>query len=72
MDEIVLNYVVTVLENLATETGSLEDLFDVEEFCEMLSAYFPEFEKIPHAVVTEWIFELVDSLRKLQAEKKGN
>lgn len=61
----------TVLENLAAETGSMDDLFDVEEFCEMLSAYFPEFEQIPHTVVTEWIFELVDSLRKFKAEKKG-
>lgn len=71
LDEIVLNYVVTVLENLACETGSLDDFFDVEEFYEMLSAYFPEFEKIPHTVVTEWIFELVESLRKIKAEKKG-
>ncbi|ODN03829.1 CUE domain-containing protein 2 [Orchesella cincta] len=72
LDEIVLSYVVTVLENLAAENGSLEGLFDVEEFFEMLSAYFPEFEKIPHAVVNDWIFELVDSLRKFKADKKGN
>jgi len=68
LDEIVLNYVATVLESLATESGKLEDSFDVEEFCEMLSAYFPGFESISHALVTQWICDLVDNLRK-EAEK---
>lgn len=66
VDEIILSYVVTVLENLASEIsmGPLEDVFDVEEFCEMLTAYFPEFSSIPHAVVSQWVFDLVDSIRK--------
>ena len=70
LDEIVLNYVATVLESLAMESGKLEGSFDVEEFCEMLTAYFPGFESIPHALVTQWICDLVADLRK-EAEK-GN
>lgn len=66
-----LSYVVTVLENLATERDEdLTDCFDVEEFCEMLTAYFPEFASIPQSVVSTWIFELVTSLKN-SANKKG-
>ncbi|CAG7710412.1 unnamed protein product [Allacma fusca] len=65
LDEIVLSYVVTVLENLVTERfQDLSDLFDAEEFCEMLSAYFPEFSSIPQKVVSEWVFALVTSLKQ--------
>jgi len=64
LDEIILNYVATVLESLAQEPGALQDSFDVEEFCEMLEAYFPGFEKIPHSMVTEWICDLVTNIRK--------
>lgn len=60
-----LSYVVTVLESLATESGNLEESFDVDEFCEMLSAYFPEFSNIPHEQVSQWIFDLVASLKEL-------
>lgn len=36
----------------------LQDAFDVEGFCEMLSAYLPEFVNIDHGLVCEWIFQL--------------
>ena len=31
--------------------------FDIG-FCEMMSAYFPEFESVNHATVCQWMFEL--------------
>ena len=65
-----MDYVVSVLEILASETGSLQDFFDVIEFCEMLTAYFPEFENIPHEIVSKWIFDLVASLKKEAEEGK--
>ncbi|GFG31193.1 hypothetical protein Cfor_07614, partial [Coptotermes formosanus] len=67
IDEIVLSYVVSILEDLGTET-SVEEAFDVEGFCEMMAAYFPEFSTIHHAAVCQWMFELEATL----SQKKGN
>lgn len=72
LDEIVLNYIATVLESLAEESVDLRDTFDAEEFCEMLAAYFPGFESIPHSVVTQWICDLVASIRKEAESSKLN
>ncbi|XP_063220004.1 CUE domain-containing protein 2 isoform X2 [Bacillus rossius redtenbacheri] len=63
IDEIVLSYVVRILEGLGSEE-SVEDAFDVQDFCEMLSAYFPEFSTIHHAAVCQWMFELEAMLTK--------
>ena len=63
-----LNYIVTVLENLAKDNSCLEDSFDVEEFSEMLAAYIPGFDGITHSDVSNWIFDLVTTLRK-ESEK---
>lgn len=57
IDEIVLSYVVSILEELGSEWGQ-EELFDVESFSEMLTAYFPDFESIPHSNICDWIFNL--------------
>lgn len=67
IDEIVLSYVVSILEDLGTET-SVEEAFDVEGFCEMMAAYFPEFSTIHHAAVCQWMFELEATL----SQKKGS
>ena len=67
IDEIVLSYVVSILEDLGTET-SVEEAFDVEGFCEMMAAYFPEFSTIHHAAVCQWMFELEATL----SQKKEN
>jgi hypothetical protein len=67
IDEIVLSYVVSILEDLGTE-ASVEEAFDVEGFCEMMAAYFPEFSTIHHAAVCQWMFELEATL----SQKKGN
>jgi hypothetical protein len=66
IDEIVLSYVVSILEDLGTE-ASVEEAFDVEGFCEMMAAYFPEFSTIHHAAVCQWMFELEATL----SQKKG-
>lgn len=67
IDEIVLSYVVSILEDLGTE-ASVEEAFDVEGFCEMMAAYFPEFSTIHHAAVCQWMFELEATL----SQKKGS
>lgn len=66
MDEIVLSYVVSILEELGSDSSGVEDLFDVESFSEMLTAYFPEFSTIPHVSICNWIFELASQLSKLK------
>ncbi|XP_024082990.1 CUE domain-containing protein 2 isoform X2 [Cimex lectularius] len=65
IDEIVLSYVVSILEDLGEETtGDIEEAFDAEGFCEMMAAYFPEFSKISLPIVCEWMFELEATLRR--------
>ncbi|GJQ85058.1 hypothetical protein Trydic_g3720 [Trypoxylus dichotomus] len=61
IDEIVLSYVVAILEDVSSDP-----VFDVEGFCEMMSAYFPEFESINHATVCQWMFELEAKLRSVE------
>ena len=45
IDEIVLSYMVSILEELGTE-DSLDDVFDVEAFTDMMEAYMPGFAQI--------------------------
>ncbi|CAG9861643.1 unnamed protein product [Phyllotreta striolata] len=63
IDEIVLSYVIAVLEDVGSDP-----VFDVEGFCEMMSAYFPEFESINHASVCQWMFELEAKLQVAEEE----
>ncbi|XP_059481213.1 CUE domain-containing protein 2 [Neocloeon triangulifer] len=69
IDEIVLSYVVSILEELGMDFDGSEDTFDVDGFCEMMTAYFPEFSVIGPAAVCTWIFELAASLSN---QKKSN
>uniref|UniRef100_A0A1B6DBI2 CUE domain-containing protein n=1 Tax=Clastoptera arizonana TaxID=38151 RepID=A0A1B6DBI2_9HEMI len=70
IDEIVLTYVVSILEELGGEiSGEVEDAFDAEEFCEMMAAYLPEFSTISLPQVCHWMFELEAILR--QAKENG-
>ncbi|XP_006812547.1 CUE domain-containing protein 2-A-like [Saccoglossus kowalevskii] len=57
IDDIVLSYLVSVLEDLDTE-----DEFDVDEFTEMMEAYIPGFADINSAQICEWMFELAEKL----------
>nr|KAG5704965.1 hypothetical protein BaRGS_022807 [Batillaria attramentaria] len=45
VDEIVLSYVLGILESLGTQ-GDMEDTEDVEQFAEMMEAYLPGFAVI--------------------------
>lgn len=67
IDEIVLSYVVSILEDLGTEE-SVEEAFDVEGFCEMMAAYFPEFSIIHHGAVCQWMFELAATLSQKKSK----
>lgn len=75
MDEIVLSYVVSILEELGSEVGSgcsvaaAEEAFDLDEFCEMMAAYLPEFSIIQPAAVFAWMYELATHLG--QSKKRG-
>lgn len=71
IDEIVLSYVVSILEELGSEWGQ-EELFDVESFSEMLTAYFPDFESIPHASICDWIFNLSAELSKATKDTRDS
>lgn len=66
VDEYVSSYVVRIVEELGFESCH-EELFDVESFSEMLTAYFPEFISVPHVSICNWIFQLSD--KALQNEK---
>ncbi|KAJ3651143.1 hypothetical protein Zmor_017199 [Zophobas morio] len=66
IDDIVLSYVIAILEDVSSDP-----VFNVEDFCEMMSAYFPEFESINHATVCQWIFELAAKLRVDEPEEKS-
>ncbi|KAK4878363.1 hypothetical protein RN001_010869 [Aquatica leii] len=65
IDEIVLSYVVAVLEDVSTDP-----VFDVEGFCEMMRAYFPEFESINHSTICQWMFELAAKLQSEEPQEK--
>ncbi|XP_030757549.1 CUE domain-containing protein 2 [Sitophilus oryzae] len=67
IDEIVLSYVIAFLEDVGSDSQ-----FDVEGFCEMMEAYFPEFGNINHSIVCEWMFDLEEKLRKMdESEEKS-
>jgi hypothetical protein len=70
IDDIVLDYVVNILEDVASSTCDAEnDAFDVTEFCEMLTAYLPQTESIAQDLITEWMFQLADEQRELDKNK---
>lgn len=45
MDDIVLSYIADVLSDLGRCVED-ENSFDAEQFCEMISAYVPEFTSV--------------------------
>ncbi|XP_031569801.1 CUE domain-containing protein 2-B-like [Actinia tenebrosa] len=58
LDEIVLQYLTSVLEML-----DQDDSFNVEEFILMMDAYIPGFCNIPSECVFSWMIGLSDNLR---------
>lgn len=61
IDEIVLNYVLGILEDLGDGNGSSEEM-DVDEFIEMMDAYIPGFASIDSVAVCDWMFALAHQL----------
>ncbi|XP_059057303.1 CUE domain-containing protein 2 isoform X2 [Achroia grisella] len=53
IDDIVLSYVISILEE-----ASQDPCFDVEGFIEMMAAYIPEFASIDPGQVCSWVLEL--------------
>lgn len=65
VDEIVLSYIISILEEASNDPA-----FDIDGFVEMMSAYFEDFSNIDPNTICTWIFELESKLsdkRKPQA-----
>ncbi|XP_037950478.1 CUE domain-containing protein 2-like [Teleopsis dalmanni] len=67
VDEIVLSYVIAILED-----ASQDPCFDVEGFVEMMSAYFDEFSSIETGVICEWIYQLANELAELGKNQENH
>lgn len=67
IDDIVLSYVVSILEELGSQ--SPEEAFDVDQFTEMMSAYLPKFVEINSAIICQWMVDL--AARISQGKDKG-
>lgn len=68
IDEIVLSYVISILEE-----ASQDPCFDVEGFIEMMSGFFPQvdFARIAPEAVCTWLFKLASELSQLGKEEGG-
>lgn len=65
LDEIVLSYVVGILEDMTVTTSDDEDDdVDVAAFLEMLSAYLPGAEAIPEAEISVWLRTVAKRLQE--------
>ncbi|XP_017017710.1 CUE domain-containing protein 2 [Drosophila kikkawai] len=61
VDEIVLSYIISILEE-----ASQDPCFDVEGFVEMMGAYFEDFPTIDQGVICEWIYKLASELSAVE------
>ncbi|XP_068577911.1 CUE domain-containing protein 2 [Cebidichthys violaceus] len=61
LDDVLLSYITGVLEDLGSQQ-SVEEIFDVEVFAEMLEAYIPGFAEIDSVKVCEMMFNLASKL----------
>lgn len=50
IDDVVLDYVIEVISNLEDENS-----FDIDQLCEMIAAYVPEFAVVDRYVWSVWI-----------------
>ncbi|GAB6020008.1 hypothetical protein CHUAL_002758 [Chamberlinius hualienensis] len=66
IDEIVLNYMTGVLEELGIDHRNYQEQFDVEEFTEIMGAYFPGFANIQSSNVCDWLFKLANQLAHIR------
>jgi len=59
VDDVVLEYMVSILEELGNSAAS-DDLFDVEQFTEMMEAYLPGFQAVSRSsVIIYSVYDLV-------------
>ncbi|CAC5383275.1 unnamed protein product [Mytilus coruscus] len=63
IDEIVLSYVISILEDLGDDQNAEENI-DVDQFTEMMDAYIPGLSNIDSVEVCEWMFSLSTELSK--------
>ncbi|XP_064594974.1 CUE domain-containing protein 2-like [Liolophura sinensis] len=68
VDDIVLDYVVSILEDLGQ--ADVADDMDVDGFIEMMEAYVPGFGAIDSVRVCEWMFELAGKSSKSDTSDK--
>ncbi|GBL72749.1 hypothetical protein AVEN_127976-1 [Araneus ventricosus] len=68
IDEIVLSYIIGVLESLGS-ANSPDDVFDVDEFAEMMTAYLPAFSNIHSSHTYAWMLNLANRLKEDSREK---
>ncbi|KAL7291040.1 hypothetical protein TKK_0015176 [Trichogramma kaykai] len=66
IDDIVLGYVVSMVEESA-----IEEELDVDGVSEMVSACLPEFSSIEKEAVTKWLFDIESQLRADCKESNG-
>ncbi|XP_014671203.1 PREDICTED: CUE domain-containing protein 2-like [Priapulus caudatus] len=62
IDDIILNYIVCVLESLGSSSNSGEESFDVDQFVEMLDAHFSGFAAVESEAVCKWVYSLATKL----------
>ncbi len=67
VDDIILDYVVSVVGELVEEE---EEAFDADGFMEMLSAYVPQ-AKVDMAETVEWMGRLAEAERNSRANQEG-
>ncbi|XP_033741621.1 CUE domain-containing protein 2-like [Pecten maximus] len=61
IDDVVLDYVITILEDLGNGED-VEENIDVDQFIEMMDAYVPGFGEITSVDICEWMFQLSSNL----------
>lgn len=71
IDEIVLSYVMGILEDLVEESQPSQ-AFDSDSFMEMIVAYLPQLEGIDETKVTEWMIQLVSDIKRSKEEKTSS
>uniref|UniRef100_A0A1B0F9Q8 CUE domain-containing protein n=2 Tax=Glossina TaxID=44049 RepID=A0A1B0F9Q8_GLOMM len=67
VDDIVLSYIISILEE-----ASQDPCFDVDGFVEMMGAYFAEFSFIDQSIICEWIYKLANELIELQKNEDNH
>ncbi|KAG8190958.1 hypothetical protein JTE90_010822 [Oedothorax gibbosus] len=70
IDEIVLSYIIGVLESLGSADVP-EDVFDVDEFAEMMTAYIPAFSNIHSYHTYAWMLNLAGCLKEISQKNKN-